>query len=109
MSAEDGTRSDRSPNPVDVYVGRRLRAAREALGENDQTAAASLDMDLLTYMETESGLRRASPATLYKCASLFRRHISWFFEGLPMPECTEVFATSAIVGFGLTDCDRNQS
>ena len=81
----DESSDDRSPNPVDVHVGDRVRRRRRALGVSQEQLADKLGLTFQQVQKYERGANRISCSKLYQIASALQAHISYFFEGLPNP------------------------
>ena len=77
--------SDRGfgPDPVDLQVGKNVRAKRTELGLSQDYIADQIGLGLGEYQEFESGNRRFGPERLLKLARLLRVSPEDFFEGLP--------------------------
>ena len=76
---------DRSPNPVDVHVGERIRRRRRALGVSQDRLADQLGLTFQQVQKYERGANRVSASKLYQIARALQASIPYFFEGLPDP------------------------
>ena len=76
---------DRSPNPVDVHVGDRIRRRRRALGISQDRLADQLGLTFQQVQKYERGANRVSASKLYQIARALQASIPYFFEGLPDP------------------------
>jgi transcriptional regulator with XRE-family HTH domain len=74
---------DRSPNPVDVHVGDRIRRRRRALGLSQDRLAEELSLTFQQVQKYERGANRVSASKLYQIARALQASVSYFFEGLP--------------------------
>ena len=74
------------PDRVDRHVGKRLRQARERLGETPQYVAHFLKLRVVEYLHLEAGNGRLGAERLARAAVLFRVDVGWFFEGLTTGE-----------------------
>ena len=81
----DEAADDRSPNPVDVHVGDRIRRRRRALGISQDRLAEQLSLTFQQVQKYERGANRVSASKLYQIASALQATIAYFFEGLPDP------------------------
>lgn len=91
------------PNPVDVHVGRRLRALRKERGYSQQTLASAVGLTFQQAQKYERGANRISASKLYAFAALLKVSVNTFFVGLPEQDEPDVPATSpdrldAIIG-----------
>ena len=69
-------------HPVDVYVGRRLRARRRLLGLTQEALASSVDIRFQQIQKYESGANRVSASRLWSLANALNVPISYFFDGM---------------------------
>ncbi|WP_158916429.1 helix-turn-helix domain-containing protein [Caulobacter sp. S45] len=76
---------DRSPNPVDVHVGDRIRRRRRALGISQDKLAEALGLTFQQVQKYERGANRVSASKLYQVAHALHAPIPYFFDGLPDP------------------------
>ncbi len=81
----DESNDERSPNPIDVHVGDRVRRRRRALGVSQEQLADKLGLTFQQVQKYERGANRISCSKLYQIASALQAHIAYFFEGLPDP------------------------
>ena len=81
----DESTDDRSPNPIDVHVGERVRRRRRALGVSQEQLADKLGLTFQQVQKYERGANRVSASKLYQIAAALQASISYFFEGLPDP------------------------
>lgn len=76
---------DRSPNPVDLHVGSRIRMRRKILGVSQERLAESLSLTFQQVQKYERGTNRVSASKLYEIAGALQVQVSYFFEGLADP------------------------
>jgi transcriptional regulator with XRE-family HTH domain len=76
---------DRSPNPVDIHVGDRIRRRRRALGISQDKLAEALGLTFQQVQKYERGANRVSASKLYQVARALQAPIPYFFDGLPDP------------------------
>ena len=67
------------PHPVDVHVGRRIRARRLLLGMNQQTLATALGLTFQQVQKYELGANRVSASRLSAIADVLGVPVSFFF------------------------------
>jgi len=70
-------------NPIDVYVGYRLRQRRVLLGLSQTRLAESLDLTFQQIQKYESGLNRIGASRLYQLACILDTPVGYFFDGIP--------------------------
>ena len=75
----------RSPNPVDLHVGGRIRMKRKVLGVSQERLAEALGLTFQQVQKYERGANRVSASKLYEIARFLQAPISYFFEGLADP------------------------
>ena len=77
--------SPRSPNPVDVHVGGRVRMRRRVLGVSQERLAEALGLTFQQIQKYERGANRISASKLYEIARFLTAPVAYFFEGLTDP------------------------
>lgn len=77
---------DKSPDPVDIHVGRRLRMRRKDLGYSQQALADALGLTFQQVQKYEGGSNRISASKLHAAAMFLKTPVAFFFEGLDDPE-----------------------
>lgn len=77
---------DKTPDPVDIHVGRRLRMRRKDLGYSQQALADALGLTFQQVQKYEGGANRISASKLHATAMFLKTPIGFFFEGLDDPE-----------------------
>ena len=76
---------ERSPNPVDLHVGGRIRMRRRILGVSQEKLAEALGLTFQQVQKYERGANRVSASKLYEIAKTLQAPITYFFEGLADP------------------------
>ncbi len=76
---------ERSPNPIDLHVGARIRTRRKILGVSQEKLAESLGLTFQQVQKYERGANRVSASKLYEIAAALQTQIAYFFEGLADP------------------------
>ena len=74
------------PDPVDLYVGARIRARRLLIGMNQETLARKLELTFQQVQKYEGGANRVSASRLAETAEILGMPISYFFTDLPSPD-----------------------
>ena len=77
---------DKSPDPVDMHVGRRLRMRRKDLGYSQQALADALGLTFQQVQKYEGGSNRISASKLHGAAMFLKTPVAFFFEGLDDPQ-----------------------
>ncbi len=77
-----GRTPDGSPNPVDVYVGKRIKLRRQALNLSQYTVAELLGLTFQQIQKYEKGNNRISASRLWDYACVLRVPIQFFFQDM---------------------------
>ena len=70
------------PNPIDVYVGSRIRMRRMMLGMSQEKLAASLGLTFQQVQKYEKGANRIGSSRLHLISEILDVPVSFFFEGV---------------------------
>jgi transcriptional regulator with XRE-family HTH domain len=73
----------KSPNPVDMYVGNRVRMRRLMLDLSQTRLANALGVTFQQVQKYEKGVNRISAGRLQHISRILQVPIHFFFEGLP--------------------------
>ena len=73
----------RAPNPIDTYVGKRLRMRRLMLDMSQETLADALGLTFQQVQKYEKGANRVGASRLQKLSEILQVPVGFFFEGLP--------------------------
>jgi len=68
------------PEPIDVHVGKRLRARRLLAGLSQTAFAAKLGVSFQQVQKYENATNRISAGRLYRMARILNVPIEYFFE-----------------------------
>jgi transcriptional regulator with XRE-family HTH domain len=68
-------------NPVDVYVGSRLRMRRTMLGLSQNKIGEMIGVTFQQIQKYEKGINRMGSSRLYQFARILLVPISYFFDG----------------------------
>lgn len=71
-----------SPHPIDIHVGRRLRARRRLLGVTQETLANAVNIKFQQIQKYESGANRVSASRLWALGKALDVPVSYFFDGM---------------------------
>lgn len=96
--------SKKSPNPIDIHVGSRVRLRRMMLGMSQEKLGESLGITFQQIQKYEKGTNRIGASRLQHIATILKVPVSFFFEDAPgTPEEAENFGktqpTSYVVDF----------
>jgi len=72
----------KSPNPIDVYVGNRVRLRRVLVGLSQEKLGEALELTFQQVQKYEKGTNRISASRLHKIAQILEVPIQFFFEGV---------------------------
>ncbi len=87
------------PHPVDIHVGRRLRARRRLLGLTQETLAKAVDIRFQQIQKYESGANRISASRLWSLAKAVDVPVSYFFDGMNGHEPVSEYEVHGEYGF----------
>lgn len=71
---------------VDVYVGRRVRAARMAHGRSQEELAHALGVSFQQVQKYEKGVNRIGTGRLHAIAEFLDEPLTYFFDGIEKPQ-----------------------
>jgi transcriptional regulator with XRE-family HTH domain len=72
--------SVKSPNPIDVFVGTRVRLQRQVLGMSQGTLAGALNITFQQVQKYEKGTNRIGASRLQEIATILGVPVSFFFH-----------------------------
>ena len=73
---------DGNPNPVDVYVGKRIRLRRTILKYSQQQLAMRLGLTFQQIQKYEKGSNRVGASRLWDISRVLRVPMDFFFEDM---------------------------
>ena len=86
----------KTPNPIDVFVGSRVRLRRLMVGMSQEALADRLGVTFQQVQKYEKGSNRISASRLQQIAKMLDVPVSFFFDGAPTGDMPELgFADSA--------------
>lgn len=85
MGSDNSDDADRAPNPVDLHVGKRIRARRKEVRVSQERLAEQLGLTFQQVQKYEKGANRVSASKLYEIARALQASIEYFFRGLADP------------------------
>ncbi len=74
---------DRSSDPVDKHVGKRLRERRISLGLSQSAVSRALGITFQQLQKNEWGVNRIGASRLYMLSKVLDVPIAYFFEEMP--------------------------
>lgn len=78
-----GRARQRSATPIDVYVGVKIRARRQALSLTQEQLGEKLGVSFQQVQKYEKGMNRVGASRLVPLAKALDVEVGWFFEGAP--------------------------
>lgn len=69
-------------NPVDAYVGARVRLRRNILGFSQQVLAEKIGLTFQQLQKYERGVNRIGASRLYDLSKALSTTVSYFFDGV---------------------------
>jgi len=72
-----------TPDPIDKYVGSRVRARRVGLRMSQTKLGQVVDVTFQQIQKYENGTNRIGASNLYKIAHAMGVEVSFFYEGMP--------------------------
>ena len=70
-----------SPDPIDIYVGKRVRGRRVGLGVSQTKLGQAIGVTFQQIQKYENGANRVGSSNLYKIAKALDAEVAYFFEG----------------------------
>ena len=80
--AARGRTAEGEPNPVDVYVGGRIRMRRVLLGLSQERFSGLLGMTFQQVQKYEMGRNRVSASRLWDIAQVLKTDINYFYQDM---------------------------
>ncbi|NCB09833.1 MAG: XRE family transcriptional regulator, partial [Bacteroidia bacterium] len=71
-----------APNPIDVYVGNRVRVRRTLLGISQEKLGKDLGLTFQQVQKYEKGLNRIGASRLWDLSRVLKTPVSFFYEGI---------------------------
>src|SRR5512133_373666 len=78
--------STKAPNPVDKYVGSRVRMRRIMLGMSQEKLGEALGLTFQQVQKYEKGTNRIGASRLQQISRILGMPVEFFFEGSPATE-----------------------
>ena len=87
--------SIKAPNPVDKYVGSRIRMRRIMVGMSQEKLGDSLGLTFQQIQKYEKGTNRVGASRLQQIAEILKVPVSFLFEGGPGGTIASGFSDAA--------------
>lgn len=78
-------RNARSPNPMDIHVGSRVRLRRMLLGMSQEKLGDQLGLTFQQVQKYEKGVNRIGASRLFDLSKTLGVPIDYFYEDAPLP------------------------
>src|ERR1700744_2775949 len=75
--------ASKTPDPIDKYVGSRIRMRRIMLGMSQEKLGDALGLTFQQVQKYEKGTNRIGASRLQQIAQILQVPVSFFFEGAP--------------------------
>lgn len=93
----------KTPSPIDIHVGSRLRKRRRMLGMSQATMGERLGLTFQQVQKYEKGMNRIGASRLQQAADILGVTVPYFFEGSDegpykgalSPSCIDDFVSSS--------------
>ena len=76
----------KSPNPVDIHVGSRVRLRRMLVGWSQEKLGGSMGLTFQQIQKYEKGVNRIGASRLFRLSQVLEVPVQFFFEGMPAIE-----------------------
>ena len=73
----------KAPNPIDRYVGSRVRMRRMLIGMSQEKLGEALGLTFQQVQKYEKGTNRIGASRLHRIASILGVPVEFFYEGAP--------------------------
>lgn len=87
--------SVKTPNPIDKYVGSRIRMRRIMLEMSQEKLGEALGLTFQQVQKYEKGTNRVGASRVQQIAEILQVPVSFFFEGSPGATTADGFAEAA--------------
>jgi len=73
----------KSPNPIDIHVGSRVRMRRNLVGYSQEKLGEMLGLTFQQVQKYEKGTNRVSASRLYQIGKILSVPVQFFYDDLP--------------------------
>ncbi|MEW7010024.1 helix-turn-helix domain-containing protein [Lentilitoribacter sp. EG35] len=84
----------KKPNPIDVFVGARIRLRRNMLNLSQEKLGDALGVTFQQVQKYEKGTNRVSASRLQNISKILDVTVDFFFDGVPEENGLETAATT---------------
>lgn len=88
------------PNPVDVFVGQKLKARRTLIGMTQEKLAEATGITFQQVQKYEKGRNRLSASRIFQFSRVLNIPVAYFFEGF--------FSSDSLIGLQAGFADNDQ-
>lgn len=71
------------PDPIDIYVGSRVRLRRTMMGMSQEQLGDALGLTFQQVQKYERGANRMGSSRLFKIAQILNVPVAYFFDDIP--------------------------
>ena len=82
----------RSPNPIDVHVGTRVRLRRQVMKMSQEKLGEQLGVTFQQVQKYERGANRVGASRLWKMSQVLEVPVNFFYDGLEKAGAVTEFA-----------------
>ncbi len=82
MAAAPQPRHPENTNPVDAYIGARLRLRRSLMGMSQGQLGQAVNLTFQQIQKYENGTNRISASRLFELGQILNAPVAYFFEGV---------------------------
>ena len=82
----------RSPNPIDIHVGTRVRLRRQVMKMSQEKLGDQLGVTFQQVQKYERGANRVGASRLWKMSQVMEVPVGFFFDGLGEVDTVTEFA-----------------
>jgi len=75
--------SKKSPNPVDIHIGKRIRMARLLLSISQEKLGDALGLTFQQVQKYEKGTNRVGGSRMLQISKTLQVPVAYFYEGVP--------------------------
>lgn len=93
---------DNGPDPMDIHVGKRLKARRTLLGLSQEKLADSVGLTFQQIQKYERGANRISASRLHQLCEILDVTVNYFFESFVDPNDKKQ-AAKDLNSYGMSD------
>ncbi|MBA5724105.1 helix-turn-helix domain-containing protein [Candidatus Liberibacter sp.] len=92
-------KSKKSPNPIDINVGKRIRLRRTMLGMSQEKLGEGLGITFQQVQKYEKGTNRVGASRLQSISDVLNVPVSFFFDAAPLVNPDALSEENCIIDF----------